>query len=137
MSTRRRQRRTRLKPGGMTPSERWALVFGDDVGMPRGEPWPFRNDEEALACWRRHRDVLMAERSPRCAPCGLWLYEPESFASLEAIRALRLDREALHRGRCEFESLASFHRRHGRIEQAEQFEERARRVREAIAEGAA
>jgi hypothetical protein len=130
----RRSRRTRLQRGGMTATERWALTVGDDVGMPAGEEYPFATNEQARACWRKHRDVLMSEAYPGAAPCGLWAHEPESFVSAEAIRALRLNAEALHHGANEFDGMARAARRNGRGDLAEEFEQRAVRVRAVLAE---
>ena len=134
MSTRRRQRRTRLQRGGLTPAERWALTRAQDVGMPAGEPYPFEDEAAARACWRKYRNTLMSETYPGHVPSGLWEYEPESFVSLEAIRALRLDRDSLHHGANEFDGAARAARRNGRPEVAEEFEQRAQRVRAVRAE---
>jgi len=134
MSTRRRQRRTRLQRGGLTPAERWALTREQDVGMPAGEPYPFKDEAAARACWRKNRTTLLAEALPGMVPCGLYLHEPESFASVETVRNLRLDRAALHHVANEFESLAACNRRNGRLQLAEEFEARARLVREVIEE---
>jgi hypothetical protein len=118
----------------MTPAEHWALSYGDSVGMVGDEVFPFPSEEAGRACWKKHRNVLMAEAPAGTAPDGLWRYEPESFVSLQAIRALRLDRESLSHGRNEFDFMASAARRNGRPEVAEEFQQRAERVRQVIAE---
>jgi hypothetical protein len=132
----RRSRRTRLQRGRMTQAERWTLWHEQDVGMPAGEEYPFASEAEARACWRRNRQTLMAEVRPGHVPCGLWMHEPESFVSAEAVRALRLDQESLHHGANEFDGMASFHRRNGRIDLAQEFERRGERVRAVLAEAA-
>ena len=129
----RRARRTRLR-GGLSPAERWALTVGTDVGMPAREEYPFTTEEQARACWRRHRDTLMSEAQPGHAPCGLWAHEPESFVSEEAIRALRLNAQALSHGANEIDGMVRAARKSNRPDHAEQFEQRVERVRKLIAE---
>jgi hypothetical protein len=109
------------------------LAYGEEL-LPSGVPAPFASEQEALAAWRKHRERLMSERHPNTCPMGLFRYELESFSSLESIRALRLDRGALDKGRCEFESCADWHRRNGRVELADEFDARAERMRQIIAE---
>jgi hypothetical protein len=118
----------------MTPAEHWALLYYEDIGMPAHEAYPFEDEAAARACWRRNRARLMSEMRPGHPPSVLWTLEPESFVSVEAVRALRLDRESLNRGAVEFQSIADSHRRHGRPELAEEFEARAACVRSVIAE---
>jgi hypothetical protein len=131
----RKNRRTRIR-GGMTQAERWALSLGYQLGMPGGEAWPFADEADAKACWRKNRAVLMAEMYPGHPPDGLWAHEPEAFVSLESIRNLRLDARSLNHISNEIDGEARAARRNGRPELAYEFEQRSKRVRAVLAEGA-
>ena len=120
----RRPRRTRLKRGGLTPAERWALLYEPHVGMPWGESYPFADEAEARACWRRNRSELMLG-SFSGHPPPLWIFEPESFDSPAGVTALNVDIDGLRRCANELQSLGSWHRHSGRKELAEQFAQRA------------
>jgi len=128
----RKARRTRLR-GGITPAQHWALRYGLEL-LPARDPQPWATDDEARLLWRRHRDVLMAESLPGSLPMGLVRFELESFESAAAILALRLDRRALAKAIAEFESCAAWHARNGREQLAQEFQQRAERVRNVIAE---
>ncbi len=122
----RRARRTRLR-GGLTPSQHWALTYGVEL-LPSNDPDPWATEEDARILWRRHRDQIMSEALPGCAPMGLFRHELESFASPAAILALRLDPQSLQKAVYEFEECTNWHRRNGREQLAREFEERAARV---------
>jgi hypothetical protein len=128
----RKARRTRLR-GGMTPTEHWALKHGVEM-LPAHDPDPWPDEDAARMCWRKNRAQLMAEALPGFPPMSLFRHELESFDSKTQILALRLDRISLSKGTNEFESCAAWHRRHGRIELAEEFQRRAARVRVVIGE---
>lgn len=134
MPTIKRRRRKQIL--GLSASQHWALKYGDEM-LPVADPDPWPDEATARQCWRRHREILMSEMLPGHPPMGLLRYELESFESSAAILALHLDRQSLKIAVNEFESAASFHRRHGRDELAAEFERRAARVRQVIAEGAA
>ena len=136
MSSIRRQRRSRVRNGGLTLAQVWELTVPLNVPscLVPADGKVFKNDQEARAAWRKHRGRFMAERHPGQVPAGLIDHEPESFASAETVRLLRLDNDALRHCATEFGCLASWHRRNGRVELAADLDRRKDVVKQVLSE---
>ena len=57
----RRSRRSRLRPGGLTPDERWFLLYGASEN-------PFPSIDAARTAWLKHRGELLAAKLPTQQP---------------------------------------------------------------------
>jgi len=131
MSSRRRNRRSRLSGGALSPGQAWFLIYGDTVGSCDD---PFPSDEAARHAWRRHRDQIMAWCPPGGAPYALMTFDAPIFETTAGIRSLRLELPGLHDARREFEDMSLLHRTQDRVELAEKFEKLAENVRTVIGE---
>jgi hypothetical protein len=137
MSSRRRNRRSRLAGGSLSVGQAWFLIYGDTVGSC-DEPFPSDSEpydgEAARQAWRRHREQIMAWCPPGGLPWCFMTFETPSFETVAAIRALRLELAGLHDALREFEGLLIVHTREGRPDQVSRFEKLAENVRAVIGE---
>lgn len=68
----RLQRRSRLKTGELTADQAAVLQHGRMIGV-LGDP--FEKETSELACWRKHRAVLMANCEPGTRPSAFFKFE--------------------------------------------------------------